>query len=239
MRKFPLSGAFVAASVLILSLVPAMAAAQGVLFVADDKVGVGTETPEVPLHVVKTTVGNANMFRVDNAGAASFEFRNTANGAFWFFQADQDGTFKVSRLGTGGSEIIVNRRGDANGVTMFVDGSIQATNVVYTSARDQKTEFSPLDRSETLDKLVGIPIESWRYKTENDTIRHVGPTAEDFHGAFGLGGTDSVISIADASGVALVAIQALHDEVLERDDRIADLERDVSDLKALVSTLGQ
>jgi len=234
MRKFSMSYVFAAASALILCLVPVTAAAQGVLFVQGDKVGVGTDTPEVPLHVVKTTAGNANMFRVDNNGAASFEFRNTQNGAFWFFQADQDGTFKVSRLGTGGSEIIVNRRQDANGVTMFVDGSIQATNVTYTSARDRKTEFSTLDRAETLEKLAEIPIESWQYKTDKNAVRHVGPTAEDFHGAFGLGGTDSAISVVDATGIALVAIQALHDEVSERDERIADLEQDLSELKALV-----
>ena len=81
------------------------------------------------------------MFRVDNEGAASFEFRNTKLGAFWFFQADQDGTFKFSRLGTGGAEVVVNRRLDANGPTMFVDGSIQATNLTYTSARNRKTNF--------------------------------------------------------------------------------------------------
>lgn len=218
-------------------LIPATVAAQGVLYVQDNKVGIGTATPLVPLHVVKTTAGNANMFRVDNAGAASFEFRNTAYPAYWFFQADQDGTFKFSKLGTGGAEVVVRNRLDAFGATMFVDGSIEATNVAFTSSRTKKTGFTGIDRGEILSKVMQLPIESWHYVTEDSNIRHVGPTSEDFAAAFGLGVNDKRISMVDAYGVTFAAIQALHDEVSERDGRIAELEREVSELKALVSGL--
>jgi predicted RNase H-like nuclease (RuvC/YqgF family) len=41
-------------------------------------------------------------------------------------------------------------------------------------------------------------------------VRHLGPTAQDFHAAFGLGGADNThIATVDADGVALAAAQAL------------------------------
>jgi hypothetical protein len=41
----------------------------------------------------------------------------------------------------------------------------------------------------------------------------------------------------DADGVALAAIQGLHEALKERNARIESLEKDVADLKALVNTL--
>ncbi len=40
-------------------------------------------------------------------------------------------------------------------------------------------------------------------------MRHLGPTAEDFYAAFGLG-SDAGIGTVDADGVALATIQALY-----------------------------
>jgi hypothetical protein len=213
------------------ALLAQSAAAQGTLNVLGSNVGIGTTTPVVPMHVVKTTVGNANMFRIDNAGAASFELRNTAANAFWFFQADQDGTFKFSRLGTGGSEVIVRRRLDQDGATMFVDGSVQATNVVFSSARDLKTGFTPVDRREVLERLVDLPIETWRFNTEAEAVRHMGPIAEDFHAAFALGSDERGISTLDANGVALAAIQGLYDLVREQDEAIRKLQERLNELE--------
>ena len=47
------------------------------------------------------------------------------------------------------------------------------------------------------------------------------------------------ISTVDVSGIALVAIQALHEDVTERDRRIADLEQQIADLRVLVRGLVQ
>ncbi len=156
------------------------------------------------------------------------------------FQADQDGTFRFSKLGTGGPEITVRQRQDGGGgPTLFVDGSVQATNVVYASLRSKKTDFAPVDRAEILDKVVQMPIETWRYKAETDGVRHVGPMAEDFNGAFGFGKNSWGISSVDAYGVALASIQALHDEVSKRDARIDQLEKELSELKAAVAKIEQ
>ena len=45
-----------------------------------------------------------------------------------------------------------------------------------------------------LERLAGLSIQSWSYKTE-DSIRHIGPTAEDFYAAFGLGSDDKWVFV--------------------------------------------
>lgn len=66
-----------------------------------------------------------------------------------------------------------------------------------------------------LNEVAALPISTWRYEWEPAHIRHLGPMAQDWMAAFGLGDDDEVIHAGDASGVALVCIQALHREVLE------------------------
>ena len=48
------------------------------------------------------------------------------------------------------------------------------------------------------------------YKASPD--RHIGPMAQDFYAAFGLGQGETTIATVDADGVALAAIQALAKE---------------------------
>ena len=58
--------------------------------------------------------------------------------------------------------------------------------------------------------------------------RHLGPTAQDFRAAFGLGEDDTTISTVDEQGVALAAIQGLYAVVQAKDGRIAVLDSDVA-----------
>ncbi|NJP98378.1 tail fiber domain-containing protein [Nonomuraea sp. FMUSA5-5] len=66
---------------------------------------------------------------------------------------------------------------------------------------------------DVLAKVVALPVSTWRYRNDGDHVWHLGPMAQDWWAAFGLGGTDKAIHCIDANGVALVAIQALHREV--------------------------
>ena len=47
--------------------------------------------------------------------------------------------------------------------------------------------------------------------------------AEDFYAAFETGTGDRSISLTDASGIALAAIQGLHQQARQKDQLIADL----------------
>ena len=59
---------------------------------------------------------------------------------------------------------------------------------------------------------MGAPVASWEYKHDPNR-RYVGPMAQDFHAAFGVGDDPKGITTVDADGVALVAIQGLHAKV--------------------------
>jgi hypothetical protein len=68
--------------------------------------------------------------------------------------------------------------------------------------------------------------------------------AQDFAAAFGLGTDDRHIAPLDAAGVSLAAVQALHQEVTQKQAAIdelqkrnADLEKRLADLEAVVSKL--
>ena len=53
---------------------------------------------------------------------------------------------------------------------------------------------------------------------------HIGPNAQEFAAAFGVGESDKYINMVDAFGVALTAIQGLHQLAAEQEARLATLE---------------
>ena len=78
------------------------------------------------------------------------------------------------------------------------------------SDRNAKEHFAAVDGRETLERLSRIPIQSWNFKSQDDSIRHMGPMAQDFAAAFGLGIGNKTIGGVDADGVAFSAIQGLY-----------------------------
>ena len=79
------------------------------------------------------------------------------------------------------------------------------------SAKDSKENYTHVDAVHILEQVVELPIERWNYKHQDDSVKHIGPYAEDFHAAFGLHGeSNRTISSQDLDGVALAAIQGLN-----------------------------
>jgi trimeric autotransporter adhesin len=105
------------------------------------------------------------------------------------------------------------------------------------SDRNVKENFKPVNPRAVLEKVSRLPVTEWNLISQPDSIRHIGPMAQDFQAAFGVGEDDKHISTSDADGVALAAIQGLNQVVKEKDARIEKLEQDVSELKAMVETL--
>lgn len=98
-----------------------------------------------------------------------------------------------------------------------------------------KENRDPVDQHQVLESLLEIPIETWNYIAEPDAIRHMGPMAQDFFAAYGLGVDDRLHAI-DVQGVALASIQALHEIVQERDAEIAALEARLTELEERMAT---
>jgi hypothetical protein len=73
----------------------------------------------------------------------------------------------------------------------------------------------PTSENEILERVAALPLSLWTYGFDEDSVRHLGPMAQDFAAAFGLGSSDRRIDGVDASGVALASIKALHRRVVE------------------------
>jgi len=97
------------------------------------------------------------------------------------------------------------------------------------SAREAKENLAEIDVVELVRRLAAIPITTWNYKSQDPSIRHIGPMAQDFHSAFRVGEEERFIAQGDADGVALAAIQGLYSIMQEKECEIANLrEREAS-----------
>jgi endosialidase-like protein len=94
-----------------------------------------------------------------------------------------------------------------------------------------KRDIVPVDPQAVLEGVARMPVATWSYKTDDPSVRHMGPMAQEFYGEFGLGDTDKAYSPIDAHGVAFAAIQALYERVREQDARIEKLERENAALR--------
>ena len=113
----------------------------------------------------------------------------------------------------------------STGVTLAASGGSWAS----VSDRARKTDFDAVDGEAILHSLAGVPVESWRYRDDVSGRRYIGPVAQDFHAAFGLG-NDKTIATLDVDGVTLAGVKAL-------EKRTAALQAETAALKAENSSL--
>ena len=115
--------------------------------------------------------------------------------------------------------------------------------------RHVKRDFSAVDSRTVLAKVLALPITTWSYQADAG-VRHLGPMAQDFSAAFALGLDDKHISMVDADGVALAAIQGLNQKLeaelqaqraaaQRKDERITALEQELSEIKRLMLLMAE
>jgi trimeric autotransporter adhesin len=200
--------------------------------------GVGiNRSPLATLHVLSyrtSTVDNTATFMNTNLGSSASHIQYGRTGD-WYIRSSTN-TGKVVLQDTGGNVGV----GTTNpGEKLHVVGNIFATgSITPNSDRHAKTDIEDIDSSAILDRVTALPIKQWRFKTEAEGVKHVGPMAQDFHAAFGLGARETAIATVDADGVALAAIQAinqkLEQQMRRRDERIAALETELAALRQLL-----
>jgi len=216
----------------------------GSLFVAaSGDIGIGTATPVFDIHVQRTDTPGTRLEQT-NAGGFTAQTWDVAGNEANFFVRDVTGgsllPFRI-RPGAPTSSIDIAASGnvgigtgspaaklDVNG-DMIVHGTI-----AQLSSRTAKEHFVPVDGKGVLARLQAMPISSWNYLGAAADDRHLGPVAEDFHAAFGLGSSAHFVAPTDLAGVALASVKALQDEVRERDQRIDTLEARLRELEDIV-----
>jgi len=199
---------------------------------ASGGVGLGTNAPDGQLHVSSGGGVSSPQVSISQTVAgnqfARLRFQQAGKNTFWDIAiGGTDHVFNIYSGTTGsGANILSLTPNDATDLLLMSNGARLTQGGAWTNASDRnlKTAFAPIDPARILDTLAGLPLYTWQYRAEPDSVRHLGPTAQDFRAAFGLGADDTSITTLDADGVALAAIQALHAENESLQARLAALE---------------
>jgi len=106
--------------------------------------------------------------------------------------------------GCGGVKIFTNQ-GLTSGVELAAGGSSWSA----VSDRNRKENLVAVEGEDLLLRLRAVPVSTWNYLSQDRSIRHMGPMAQDFAAAFGLGESNLLINSLDIDGVNLAGVQAL------------------------------
>jgi hypothetical protein len=109
----------------------------------------------------------------------------------------------------------------------------------WTAVSDStlKRNIREVDYSQVLAKVAALPVSQWSYKSQDESIEHIGPMAQDFYRLFALGDDDKHINTIDPDGVALAAIRGLYEVNQELKDRLQAQAAEISTLKSQLSGL--
>jgi len=194
------------------------------------RIGIATATPAFDLEIADP----------DGDGFVSIAFSEAVGTTQRWSLGGDDRAFRLADV-THFSTPLFIAANTPNSISITTTAISLTGSLIQLSSRESKTDFRQVEPRQVLAKVLDLPMAYWRYKTEEEEIRHLGPMAEDFHAAFGLGPDDQGIPVLDAGGVALAAIQGLKAEqderMAEKDREIAVLEGELAELRRLVSQL--
>ena len=201
---------------------------------ASGNVGIGNGTPAARLDV-----SGSGWFRDDSGGLPA----SAGSGIRIYNQPGGAGghIFAYNYLSSSPQNLLLQQPGgnvgignpNPNNKLMVVNARCDGSSWINASDRNLKQDFAVVDPQAVLAKVVALPVQSWSYKAQPEQ-KHLGPVAQDFHAAFGLGQDDTSIATVDEGGVALAAIQGLN-EKLERKSQA--LEAENAELKARLERL--
>ncbi len=197
------------------------------------------------------TAASRFLFELENNGPPRMRFRNTDTGNEWWYgpegvagpSADR---FVITRPGSGGGEfnifrngrIIMGRPSGGNKFDLSTSGDLTiAGTLTENSDAKAKRDIEPLDGASVLSQVAALPVSTWRYKADETGARHVGPMAQDFHAAFGLGTNDTTLAPRDVAGIALAAVKELQEIVREKDEELAAMRAQLAAFKEVEARL--
>jgi len=172
--------------------------------------------------------GDANEASGLNSLAAGTKAWAATSGAF-VWSDDSGGTQLKS---SANNQFLAKASGGVkffSNATLTTGVSLAAGGGSWASLSDRavKTNVESVNDGVMLDKVASLPITQWSYISERG-VRHVGPMAQDFYAAFGVGEDNKHITSVDEDGVALAAIKALHQQVAELRAEVRELKREMA-----------
>ena len=210
---------------------------------ADSQLSTNVAFRNTPQTFKRLTVAGAGAFNSPNAAAIILDNTTPVTGRRWEWHALDNGKLQLADFDAAATRLVIDTAGNVGIGTaspasaLQVVGTVTATAFNPPSDRNLKENFAPVSPREVLDKVTALPISRWNFKGDAATP-HVGPMAQDFHAAFGLGTDERHIATVDADGVALAAIQGLNEKVEARSKHLeaenAALKRRLEKLEALL-----
>ena len=202
---------------------------------ADGDIGLGTASPDAQLH----TTGTVLIEAADGGAPTSSELLEIRspdpNGSHIYFD-DGDKWF----IGGGTGNIFFIAEDDGAGVEFRFDesGNLDITGTLTEGSDvNSKENFADVNVLEVLDRVKALPVTTWNYKEDNDSVRHIGPMSQDFYAAFGFGATETGLSARNLASVSLAALQGLSQQVEEKDAQIDELTARIAALEAALNSL--
>jgi hypothetical protein len=232
-------------------------------------VGINTTAPKTALHVqngggtgflITPVAGTLATLESDGNAFLSLVTPSTSKGGILFRNPGtlgggaivydtsgsmQFNTLDATRMTLAGGQLgigVFPTPGDGHLIDTSANSAFLSTGGTWTngSSRTFKEAFAGVDVGDVLGKVLALPVQTWFYRNSHVEGRHMGPMAEDFANAFGLGADDQHIGTVDEGGVAFAAIQGLNAKVDNADksttNQITVLKRENDELRA---TLGE
>ena len=209
-------------------------------------VGLGTRSPAYPIDLV-TEDEDALLVARRGGGASAFVAGSATGAQFGSLSAhpvsllagydEVMGTSSAAlSLGVSGTLTVTagitpTMRLDGNGNLVLSGALTEASDV------NRKENFGAVDGEAVLARLAALPISTWNYIGDDASVRHMGPMAQDFYAAFGLGADETHLAPLDVNGVTLVALQAQTRRVEALESENAELNERLANLEALVAEL--
>jgi hypothetical protein len=175
-----------------------------------------------------TSMG-VNALRGNTTGSANTAIGDSAD-------VSVGNLFNATAIGFGAVVNASNKIRLGNAQVTVVEGPVAYT---FTSDKNKKENFKPVDGEAVLEKIRGLPLTSWNYIGHDPKqFRHYGPMAQDFFAAFGNDGvgtigTSTTINSGDIAGVLMIAVQALE----KRTADLISLGAENEELKARIEAL--
>ncbi len=105
------------------------------------------------------------------------------------------------------------------------------------SDRNRKENFLALETGSVLTRLRSVPVTTWNYKSQDRTIRHIGPMAQDLHAVFGVGESNLLINSVDIDGINMAGVKELDARTVGQESRISALEAENRELRSEAAAL--
>ena len=183
----------------------------------------------------KSSFAAGNAARADRQGAFVWADSNDLSFTTSVLWPIAGGVNSFSVRATGGVTFVTKIHPDgAILAECYLSGSpaVLTSGWTCSSDRNAKERVTTISPKRVLERLITMPVSEW--SMIGSTMRQIGPMAQDFYRAFGLGDSDKAINSVNAQGVAFAAIQGLN---LKLADQVKTKDSEITKLKARLAAI--